>query len=160
MTLLIPRQLKIMSEKRKSKTGLTGFSQKAFVFNSYGNILTMRRTKTAPSNPLKWDLPGGDVEFGEDPIKSMVREIKEETGFIVKNPILFGIEAHITPAGEHWITLAYKALANRGKLLISREHDLHKWVTIDEFLKLNISKKLKKLAITLKNKELIKTSIL
>jgi len=41
----------------------------------------MRRTETAPSNPLKWDLPGGDVEYGEDPKKAILREIKEETGF-------------------------------------------------------------------------------
>mgnify|MGYP001589925562 CR=1 FL=1 len=69
-----------MIQKKRSKIGVVGFSQKAFVFGKNGKFLTMRRTKTAPSNPLRWDLPGGDVEFGEDPLKSIVREVGEESG--------------------------------------------------------------------------------
>lgn len=137
-------------KKEIVKTKVLGFAQKAFVFDKDGKFLTMRRTKTAPSNPLKWDLPGGDVEFGEDPIKSIKREIKEETGFTVKEITPFDIEAHIDLENEYWVTVAFKAFKPKGKLLISWEHDLYKWVTIDEFLKLKISKKLRKFANNLK----------
>lgn len=126
------------------------FAQKAFVFDKDGKFLAMRRTKTAPANALKWDLPGGDIEFGEDPIKSIQREIKEETGFVVNNPIIFDIEAHINSQGEYWVTGAFRAFNPKGKLFISWEHDLYKWVTVDEFLKLKISKKLRRFANTLK----------
>ena len=141
--------MKFMNKKMTQKE-VSGFSQKAFIFNKDGKFLTMRRTKTAPSNPLKWDLLGGDIEFGEDPRESIIREIKEETGFTVKNLIPFDVEAHIDLNNEYWVTAAYKVSNPKGKLSISWEHDLYKWVTIDEFLKLKISKKLRKFANSLK----------
>lgn len=36
----------------------------------------------------KWELPGGKVEFDEEPKEAVVREVKEETGFEVKDPKL------------------------------------------------------------------------
>lgn len=137
-------------KKEIVKTGKIGLSQKAFVFNKDGKFLTIRRTKTAPTNPLKWDLPGGDIEFGENPTKSMLREIEEETGFVVKKLIPFDVEAFTYPGNEYWVTIAYKAFNPKGKLLISWEHDLYKWVTINEFLKLKIPIKLRKFANKLK----------
>ena len=136
--------------KKITKTKVLGFAENAFLFNEDGKFLTMRRTKTAPSNSLKWDLPGGDVEFGEDPIKSIKREIKEETGFTVGDLVPFDIEAHFDLKDEYWVTVAFKAFKPKGKMLISWEHDLYKWVTIDEFLKLKIPKKLRKFANSLK----------
>jgi len=139
-----------MIQKKNIKKGMMGFSQKAFIFDKNGKFLTIRRTKTAPSNPLKWDLPGGDLEFGEDPLKSIVREIKEESGFIVESLIPFDIEAHINSQGDYWVTIAFKTFIIKGKLSISWEHDLYKWVTIDEFLRLKIPKKLRRFATNLK----------
>lgn len=141
-----------MPKKLQIKKKVIGFSQKAFVFRKDGNFLTLRRTDAAPSNPLKWDLPGGDLDFGEDPLESIMREIQEESGLVAKKLAPFGVEAHITSLGSYWITLAYTAVIAKGKLSISWEHDLYKWVTIDEFLKLSIPKKLRKFAIDLKNK--------
>ncbi len=135
---------------KKDKNKEFGLSQKAFIFNKDGKFLTMRRTKTAPSNPLKWDLPGGNIEFGEDPLKSIIREIKEETGLICKNPIPFDVKAYVYKPNDYWVTIAYKTFKLKGKLSISWEHDLYKWVTIDEFLKLKIPIKLRAFAITLK----------
>jgi ADP-ribose pyrophosphatase len=62
-----------------------GVSQKAIIFNREGKILVLRRSGTALSNPGKWDFPGGDLEFGEDAIGGIIREIREETGLEVKN---------------------------------------------------------------------------
>ena len=128
-----------------------GISQKAFVFRKDGTFLTMRRTKTAPSNPLNWDFPGGDIEFGEDPKSSMTREILEETGLSIKELRPFDVEGHITNKGDYWITIAYKAFTNSDKITLSWEHDLYKWVTLDEFLRLKIPKKFRKFAKTLKS---------
>ena len=36
-----------------------------------------------------WCLPGGHIDFGEEPIETVVREVKEETGLDIK-PKFFG----------------------------------------------------------------------
>jgi 8-oxo-dGTP diphosphatase len=133
----------------KQKT--VGISQKAFVFRKDGRFLTMRRTETAPSNPLKWDLPGGDIEYGEVPLKAIQREIREETGLLTKELSPFGVEAYTYPSSGYWVTIAYKTSISGGKLAISWEHDLYKWVTLDEFLKLRLPEKIRKFTKILKS---------
>src|SRR3989344_5432691 len=86
-----------------------GVSQKVVILNSEGKLLTIRRSETAPAGPLHWDLPGGDLDYGEDPIQGIVREVKEETGLIIENPELFDVEAHVNPDDEFWVTIAYRA---------------------------------------------------
>lgn len=142
---------KIVNKKQVGNgTMIMGFSQKTFVFNKQGKFITLRRTETAPSHPLYWDLPGGDIEFNENPYKSMLREIKEETGLTARNLSLFDIFSGVNSIGDYWITTAYTAFVANNKLKISWEHDLYKWVTVDEFLKLKIPKKLRGFAKNLK----------
>lgn len=40
-----------------------------------------------------WNLPAGHINFGEDPLKAVVREAKEETGLDVEPKSLSGIYA-------------------------------------------------------------------
>jgi len=113
-----------------------GVSQKAVIGDGSGKCLVLLRGKTAPSNPSKWDLPGGDLDYGEDAVKSMLREIDEETGISVGHLEPLDVEAHINSQGTHWTTIGWSALALGSDVRISWEHDEHKWVTLDEFRKL------------------------
>lgn len=119
-----------------------GVAQKAVVFNKEGKFLTIFRTQTAPSRPNTWDLPGGDLDFGEDPFESMIREIKEETGLDVKDVEPFDVEAHINKEGNFWVTIAYKAKALSDEVVLSFEHNDFRWVAPEEFLKLKSAPKL------------------
>jgi len=122
-----------------------GVSQKAVILNEKGKFLVIHRTTTAPSNPNKWDLPGGDLDFGEDAIMGLTREVKEETGLEIKDPEPFDVESHINENGEFWVTIAYRAKAAvLDKVVLSFEHDEFKWVTAKEFLKLESSNKLRR----------------
>lgn len=111
-----------------------GLSQKAIIFNEAGEILTIRRTATAPSRPLTWDFPGGDLEHREDPKEGIIREIMEETGLEVEDLTPFDLKTKITREGNDWITVAYKAKAKFTQVVLSFEHDDFKWVTPEEFL--------------------------
>ena len=137
-----------MDKEKFTVNGEVGLSQKAFIFKD-GKFLTIRRTETAPSNALKWDLPGGIIEFGEDIYDSIKREVKEETGLIIENPKPFDVSTRIHRDNEYWLTIAHRADVVGGELEISWEHDLHQWVTIDEFLELPASSTLIKFAKTL-----------
>jgi len=131
------------------KPGQTYVAQKAFIFRKDGKFLTMRRTKTAPAHPLTWDLPGGVAEFGEDPLPAMRREIREETNLTAGSLRPFDVEAHASKEGVYWFTVMYAASEIRGTFKISWEHDLYKWVTLDEFLKLKVPRRLRGFAVRL-----------
>jgi 8-oxo-dGTP diphosphatase len=121
-----------------------GVSQKAVIFNEEKKFLAIHRTKTAPSNPNKWDFPGGDLDFGEDAIKGIIREVKEEVGIEIKNLKPFDVESHVNEKGDFWVTIAYIAKAISDKVVLSFEHDEFKWLTAKEFLRLESSDKLKR----------------
>ncbi len=128
-----------------------GISQKAIIFNKEGKFLVIHRTKTAPSNPNKWDFPGGDLDFGEDATDGIIREIKEESGLEVRELKPFDVESHINKQGDFWVTIAYTAKANSDRIVLSFEHDEFKWLTVGEFLKLESPEKLRRFVKNLKS---------
>lgn len=46
-------------------------------------LISLRSDPKIPEAHLKWDLPGGTVEFGETLEQTVLREIKEEAGIKV-----------------------------------------------------------------------------
>ena len=127
---------------------LVYFTQKTFVFNDEGKFLTLRRSETAPTRPLKWDLPGGAYEKGESPEESARREIREEVGLEVRNMRPIGLASELNKAGEYWVTAAYRAEAEHTNVQLSYEHIEYHWVTKEEFLKLKSSDKWRHIAQT------------
>ena len=45
----------------------------------------------------KWTLPGGGLDFGEDPADGAVRELEEETGLVGRITALLGIDSRLYP---------------------------------------------------------------
>jgi len=46
-------------------------------------LLICQRTRHQPM-PLKWEFPGGKIEYGEQPIDALRRELEEELGIDAK----------------------------------------------------------------------------
>lgn len=119
------------------QSGKVGVSLKAVIRREDGKFLALRRTETAPSRPLGWDLPGGELDWGEDPEEGMMREIKEETGLEIEDLKIFDAVSGVTSHGEFWTTICYIARPKSENVVLSYEHDDLKWVTVDEFLTLS-----------------------
>jgi len=107
-------------------------TQKAFITNNEGKILTVFRTETAPARPLTWDFPGGEVDAGEDFVEAIEREIREEVGLEVEDIEPFTVVSDFKDNGEFIVTIAYKAKTKSGDVTLSYEHSEYKWLTREE----------------------------
>ncbi|NTU66781.1 MAG: NUDIX hydrolase [Candidatus Moranbacteria bacterium] len=121
-----------------------GVSQKAVIFRDDGKILVIRRSETAPSHPLFWDLPGGGIDFGEDARDAIIREIKEETGLNVNNVDILDVISALDYKGEFWITIGYVSEVSESEVKLSHEHDEFRWIYSEEFSKMKASSRNKK----------------
>jgi 8-oxo-dGTP diphosphatase len=121
-----------------------GVSQKAIIFRPDGKFLTIRRSQTAPYRPLNWDLPGGDIDYGEDAREGMIREIKEETNLEVNNLKVIDTIAAMNNKDEFWVTVCYSAQPTTSAVKLSFEHDDSRWMTPEEFQQLGASPRIKK----------------
>ncbi len=57
------------------------------VVNDHGEILLQKRSKTKN----RWGFPGGAMNIGESAEETAIREIQEETGYIVRVERLLGV---------------------------------------------------------------------
>jgi len=73
-----------------------------------GRVLMVRRR--VPEGTLSWQLPGGRVEPGESPAQAAVREVREETGLLVRPGRLLGARRH-PETGRRMVYVACAALA-------------------------------------------------
>lgn len=116
---------------------------KAVVLKPDGKILVLLRGKTAPTNALHWDLPGGILDHGEEADAGIIRETKEEAGLGIASPRVFHAIARINSIGEHWTTIYFFAHADTDDVKISWEHDEYRWVTPEEYESLPGSTRIK-----------------
>jgi 8-oxo-dGTP diphosphatase len=55
----------------------------ALIVRNADEVLICQRTKHQPM-PLKWEFPGGKIEYGEQPWDALRRELDEELGIDAK----------------------------------------------------------------------------
>ena len=83
-----------------------------------------------------YTFPGGHVERNESFVNAVKREVKEETGLDIMNPILCGIKQFPIEQGRY-IVLLFKTNQFHGNLSSSQEGEM-KWVDRNDLLSLNL----------------------
>ena len=105
----------------------------------YGKTLMIHRVKKQQDmHEGKWNGLGGKIKSGESPEECVIREVREESGLILKNPILKGILSF--PGfwdNDDWLVFLFVANEFDGQLLDSQEGNL-KWIEDSKLLELNL----------------------
>lgn len=105
-----------------------------------GQVLLAR--SPAPGGGHEWVLPGGGMEFGEDPYDTVRRELLEETGYRVEVTGFLGVDSRrVTVPGRlgrrtvdhHGVRLVYAAEVTGGELRneVDGSTDLAAWQYLD-----------------------------
>lgn len=116
-----------------------------FVQDSAGRFLLQKRIDPLiPEAHMRWELPGGRVEYGENPQETAARECKEETGCTIEIlEILPLIQSTVwcrtDKKEQHVLISCYRARLVDGVVNSSDEKvsDVS-WFSYDEALKLDL----------------------
>jgi len=111
------------------------FTNLCMVYDDLGNILVQERKKQ------DWPglaFPGGHVEHSESFYQSVIREVKEETGLDIENPILCGIKQFQTENDERYVVLFFKTNKFQGTLSSSDEGEVF-WINRNDLKNYSLS---------------------
>lgn len=106
-------------------------------------ILLCRISSQLPYLAGKWTLPGGGIEFREDPVDAMIREVREETGLRVDAAGLAAVDSNAVDTDHgryHGIRIIYHTQLLGGELAneVDGTTDLCAWWSIDETRNLDL----------------------
>ncbi len=112
-------------------------SASAVVLNNEGKLLIVKRADDDDFLPGTWELPGGGVDFLEEPRVGIKRELFEECGIQVDvlHPLTEFSFVMPTPEGQkHTVEIIYlcQLLADSPDVNLSFEHSDYRWVDFAE----------------------------
>ncbi len=118
-----------------------------FVQNDENKVLLIQRAQH-DSLPGIWELPGGGLDFGEDPKVGTKREILEECGIDVEVLHPFAIHSYFSKKenGEkHAIRIAFLCkMEHKQQITLSKDHTDFMWVDIHALPPISLSDFFKK----------------
>ncbi|MBN1390937.1 MAG: (deoxy)nucleoside triphosphate pyrophosphohydrolase [Candidatus Thermoplasmatota archaeon] len=97
-------------------------------------ILIARRLPDSRFEPNKWEFPGGKVDLGEHPERSLQRELQEELGVDAEVGPLYDLASHVYDQKglkRHVVILFYLCRISSGEPRPMECQDL-RWVTREE----------------------------
>lgn len=109
----------------------------AAVIEKEGKFLITQRPEKL-HNGLRWEFPGGKVDFGEDPRFTLEREIEEELGIKVEARKIFELSSHVYDETKHIVLLACHCFYKSGEIKKQGIKDFA-WVTPKQMLEYDIT---------------------
>jgi len=101
-------------------------------------LMIYRNKKQNDMHEGKWNGLGGKFNNGETPEECVIREVKEESGLQVNNPVLCGFLTFPKfSKNEDWYVFVFTATDFSGELIDSPEGKL-KWINDVNMMDLNL----------------------
>ncbi len=124
--------------------GLDGVVQRtrlgAYAWCEADDVVLLVRVAPGYPDAGMWALPGGGLEFGEDPAEGLLREMDEETGINGRIDGLIGIRSGVYEPGQtasghriHFVGILYRVTPSGGELRDEPEGstDRAAWIPLD-----------------------------
>ncbi len=110
------------------------------VYNSNKEILLLKRSINDSVLPNYWDIPGGTLEDGEDPMSGAIRETIEETGIKIDKSSLFFYTSNIdTQKNKQFVRMIFIAQTSDPQVILNKEdHEGYKWIDINDQIQLKV----------------------
>ncbi|MEK7521714.1 MAG: NUDIX hydrolase [Patescibacteria group bacterium] len=116
---------------------------KAAIINEAGQVLLVQRAADDSWSPSHWEIPGGKAEPGENLETALIRETQEETGLLIETLSELHLEEMVITEGHRKGNLykvhSWVCKVTGGNIVLSSEHQTHKWLTLEEALSLNLT---------------------
>ncbi|HSE28984.1 MAG TPA: reverse transcriptase-like protein [Candidatus Saccharimonadales bacterium] len=111
------------------------------VIKQDSKVLLLRRASGNPAYIGLFELPGGKVDFGEDPKAALQREVIEETGLEIESLQLYDVHSMLDSYDSHhqYVVLSFLATLKTGKIVLSSEHDKFDWIKLGEIHLSNVT---------------------
>lgn len=108
----------------------------AMIFDEDGRLLLTKRGQGAKNERGCWEVPGGDVEFGETRAEAVVREVMEELGVAVEVVEELHTIDHLIPGeGQHWVATPFVVRildAQEPRIMEPHKCEAIEWFEIDK----------------------------
>lgn len=120
---------------------ITKVSVAAFIYHQ-GKALIVRRSKKEKFLPGAYEIPGGKLDFGENPKTGVVREIKEEVGLKITAITPYHLFSYTTKSKTLYtveIDFLCRLDGPSKAIILSDAHDKFLWVTRKELGKINLT---------------------
>jgi ADP-ribose pyrophosphatase YjhB (NUDIX family) len=114
-------------------TDKVNFLQKAVIFHPTEPVfLILKRSGKDSKRPNEWDLPGGNVIFGEVHLESIQREIREETALGVDDLQIVQVATGFDREQMlYHLFMGYQCRAKTTHVNLGTEHEQFEWVSKD-----------------------------
>ena len=91
----------------------------------------IKRRPNDVQKPSIWELPGGRLELGENPVTGIKREVKEETGIDIEVLHPFSVNHFTRADGQNITMLVFLCKGLSDEIKISEEHTGFEWVPLE-----------------------------
>ncbi|MDP2874364.1 MAG: NUDIX domain-containing protein [bacterium] len=130
-----------MSDELQQKIAVAGL----LVLNN--KALVVRRSNKEAFLPGVYEIPGGKVEFGENPNSSLVREFKEEVNLRIKPLMPYRTFDYVTKEGKrHTVEIVYLVTLDGDtveNIKLSDAHDKYEWVSKNDLSSIKLTEEIK-----------------
>lgn len=109
-----------------------------YIIDNDKTLMLHRIKKKNDIHEGKWNGLGGKFQKGETPEECVIREVREESGLLIKNPRLHGfITFPMFDGKKDWYVFLFTAKEFEGTLIDSKEGILQ-WIPNNKILDLNL----------------------